>query len=192
MLVELGPPQHAPYDRGRLVEDLQRLGAEHRSGLADAFVVERYVEVLRSEDRRRRTAGCPELQLAALAHAAAELEELAQGDAERRFVLAGALHVTGERVDREALGLLGAHRAEPLDAAANDRRHGSDRFDVVDHGRAGVEALDGGERWTQSRLTAASLERVEQRCLLAADVGACTGVNDEVDVEARAQDVLPR
>src|SRR6478735_535170 len=46
VLVELGPAQHRPHDAGGVVEELQRLGAEHRAGLADALVVQGYVEVL--------------------------------------------------------------------------------------------------------------------------------------------------
>ena len=48
----------------------------------------------------------------------AQLEQLAQGDPQRGLVLAGPGHVAGQRVQREARRLLGAHRAEPVDAAA--------------------------------------------------------------------------
>ena len=88
--VELGPAQHRAHDAGGLVEALQRLGAEHRAGRADALEVQRHVEVLGGEQRRGRAAGRPELQLVALAHAAGQVEQLAQRDAERRLVLAGA------------------------------------------------------------------------------------------------------
>ena len=55
---------------------------------------------------------------------------------------------------------------------------------------AGVEAGHRGERRAQPRLAAAALEGVEQRRLLAADVGPGAGVHDEVEVVARAVDVL--
>ncbi len=45
--VELRPAQHHPHDARRLVEDLQRLGAEHGSCTRHPLVVERYVEVFR-------------------------------------------------------------------------------------------------------------------------------------------------
>ncbi len=108
--VELGPAQHAAHDAGGLVEALQRLGAEHRAGRGDALVVERHVEVLGGEQRGGGAARGPELQLVALAHAAGQVEQLAQRDAERGLVLAGALHVPGQAVQRVALALLGAHR----------------------------------------------------------------------------------
>ena len=52
VLVELGPAQHRADHAGGLVEDLQRAGAEHRAGRADALVVERHVEVLGGQQRR--------------------------------------------------------------------------------------------------------------------------------------------
>ena len=69
-------------------------------------------------------------------------------------------------------------------------RHAGDRLDVVDDGRAGVEAGDRGERRLEPRLAAAALEGVEQRRLLAADVGAGAGVDGDLEVEAGAEDVL--
>ena len=146
--------------------------------------------MLGREQRGARPAGRPELELGPVAHAAAELEQLAQRDAERRLVLAGALHVAGQRVERVALALLGAHRGEPLGAVQHDAGHRGDRLDVVHDGRARVEAVRGRERRAQPRLAAVALERVEQRRLLAADVRAGAGVDHDVEVEAAAVDVL--
>src|SRR6266704_1240119 len=56
VLVELGPPEGRADHAGGVVEDLQRPGAEHGSGRADAFEVERHVEVLVGEDRGGRPA----------------------------------------------------------------------------------------------------------------------------------------
>ena len=68
--------------------------------------------------------------------------------------------------------------------------HRGDRLDVVDHGRAGVQAGDGRERRPQPGLAAPALQGVQQRRLLAADVGAGAGVHDDLQVVAGAQDVL--
>src|SRR3954451_14842193 len=110
VLVELGPPQDGPDHTGGLVEDLQRLGAQHGSGGADTLVVQGDVEVLGGEDRRGRAARCPELELVSLANTAGELEQLAQRGAERGLELSGAAHVPRQREERHALALLGAHR----------------------------------------------------------------------------------
>ena len=63
-------------------------------------------------------------------------------------------------------------------------------LDVVDQGRPAVEALDRGEGRLQPRVAALALERVEQRRLLAADVGAGAAVDDQLEVAARPQDVF--
>ena len=190
VLVELGPAQHRPDHAGGLVEELERAGAEHRAGRDDLLEPEGYVEVLVGQQRRAGAAGGPELQQVAVAHAAGQVDQLAKRDAERGFVLAGSGDVAGEAEDPVALGLLGAHRREPRGAVLDDARHRRDRLDVVDHGRAGVEAGDRGERRTQARLAAAALESLEQRGLLATDVGAGAGVHDHVEVVAGPVDVL--
>src|SRR5437763_4799174 len=187
--VELRPAKYRADDAGRLVEDLQRLGAEHRPRRTDGLVVECDIEVLGGEDRRRRAAWRPELQPVAFAHTAGEVQQLAQRHPEWRLVLSGFGHVARQRVEREARRLLTAEPAEPVDALVDDRRHAGDRLDVVDDGRAGIEAGDGGERRSQAWLAAEALERVEQCRLLAADVGTRAGVDDDVERVARAQDL---
>ena len=97
--------------------------------------------------------------------------------------------VPGQRVQREAGRLLATHRPEPVDAVEHDRRHAGDRLDVVDHRRARVQAGHRGERRPQPGLAATALQRVEQRGLLTADVGARAGVHDQFEVVAGAADV---
>ena len=102
VLVELGPAQHGPDHAGGLVEDLQRPGAEHRAGRADRLEVQRHVEVLGGQDRGRRTARRPELQLVAVADAAGQVDQRAQRDAQRRLVLPGLRDVAGQGEDRRS------------------------------------------------------------------------------------------
>ena len=83
--------EYAATTQVGLVEDLQRAWCRASSpAAADALEVQRDVEVLGGEQRRRRAARRPELQLVAGAHAAGQLEQLAQRDAQRRLVLARA------------------------------------------------------------------------------------------------------
>src|SRR5699024_4431044 len=44
--VELGPSQHGAHHRCGLVEDLQRARSQHRTGAADAFEIERDIQML--------------------------------------------------------------------------------------------------------------------------------------------------
>ena len=101
----------------------------------------------------------------------------------------GTRDVAGQRIQRVAGRLLAAHRAEPFDAVENDRRHAGDRFDVVDHRGAAVEPGHRGERRPQPGLAPPAFQGVEQRGLLAADVGARAGVDHQLQVEAGAVDV---
>ena len=64
-------------------------------------------------------------------------------------------------------------------------------LDVVDQRRPVVEALNRGERRLQARVAALALQRVEQRGLLAADVGAGAPVDDQLDLLTGAEHVLP-
>ncbi len=80
-----------------------------------------------------------------------------------------------------------ANAAPPLSMIHGQVRHG---LDVVDHGRVAVEA-DGRrkERRLDPGEAPLALEGLEQRRLLAADVGTGPGVDDHVDGEPRAEDV---
>src|SRR4029450_2816374 len=113
----------------------------------------------------------------------------AQRDAHAAFVLAGIGDPAGQRVDHRAGRLLRAHALPPVRAAQHDVRHAGDRADVVDDGRARVQAGDRGERWAQPGLATEALERVQQRGFLAADVGAGAAVYHHVQVEPGVQDV---
>ena len=122
--------------------------------------------------------------------AAGELEQLAQRDAERGLVLA-----RGGRRGRTA-----STCRSPVDFSVPIERNQSAPSSTIDGTLAidstllttvgaGVQAGHRRERRLEPGLAAAALERVEQRRLLAADVGAGAGVDDDVEVEARAEDV---
>src|SRR5688500_16295061 len=70
----------------------------------------------------------------------------------------------------------------------HDPRECRERFRVVDDRRLPVETLHGGVWGTKTRLAAITLERVEERRLLTADVRTCTAVQDHVEIELAAED----
>src|SRR6201999_269561 len=98
--VEVGPALHRTDHAGGLVEDLQRLGAQHRTRRAHALVIQWYVEVFVGEQWGRRSAGRPELEAVPGPDSASVAEQLAQRDAQRGLVLAGAGDVSGQRIQR--------------------------------------------------------------------------------------------
>ena len=78
-------------------------------------------------------------------------------------------------------------RGVPGRAVLDDRRHRRDRLDVVDQRRRPVEPAHRRERRPRARLPPLALQRLEQRRLLAADVGARAAVEDDRDVAEQAR-----
>jgi hypothetical protein len=76
-----------------------------------------------------------------------------------------------------------AEVAEPVAAAAQDRRHHGDGLDVVDRRRTAVEANAAGNGGFSRGCPLLALEALEQRRLLAADIGA----RAKVDVTSKSQ-----
>ena len=86
--------------------------------------------------------------------------------------------------------LAGADAPEPIGAELDDHRHVGEGLDVVDDGRLTPQAAFGGIGRPHARLAALAFDRVDQRRLLAADEGAGAEADFQVEVEARAEDVL--
>src|SRR6185503_12827616 len=83
-----------------------------------------------------------------------------------------------------------AEREKGVGAVRQDPGHRGEGLGGVDRGRLAVEAVARRERRLEARLALLALERLEQRGLLAADVGAVTRVRVHLVAEVRAEDVL--
>ena len=130
--------------------------------------------------------GITALSLRPAAHAAGDLEQVRERDAERHLEVAGLRDVAGDREDHRAARVRRPEAREPLRALAQDRRHRGEALRVVDRGRLAVQAEVGRERRLEARLALLALERLEQRGFLAADVGAGADERVEVEVDAGA------
>ena len=192
VVVEARGPQRQLHDRGGVVADDDRAGSEHRARLLHRLEAVRQVEpLLGGQDRRRGAAREEALDLAALGRPAGEpVDQLPGRDPQLDLVVAGPLDAARDRDHLRPRRLLGSEALEPIGAGGDDVGDVRKRLDVVDQGRPAVEALDRGEGRLQPRVAALSLERVEQRRLLAADVGAGAAVDDQLDLLAAAEDVL--
>src|SRR6185312_10850088 len=193
VVVEARRAQRHQRDRDLVVGDDHRAGAEHRARFGHRLeAVGKVHRLLRREDRGGGAAGVDRLDAAAGERPAGEVvDQVAGRDPERDLVVAGPTYAAGDRDDLGAGRLLGAELAEPLGAVGDDPRHVGERIHVVDQGRPAVEALDCREWRLQPRVAALALERVEQRRLLAADVGAGAAVDDQLEVPVGAEDVGP-
>ena len=186
--VELRRAQRELHHAAALVDHDQRGGAEERPDRAQRVVVERHVDLPRGQRRHRGAARDDRLQLVAAGDPArVRVDQLAHRGAELELVVAGLLDVAGDREEHRARRARRADLVEPVGAELEDRRHGRDRADVVDLGRRHVEALHRRERRPRPRLAAPALERVEQRRLLAADVGAGAAVDGHVHLAEEAR-----
>ena len=161
-------------------------------GLLHVVEAGRDVDLIRQQDRHRRSAGNHRLDRVAVAHAAGVVvDQLAAA-----YTFIGASNTPGRltcAADAEQLRsavLLGTERREPLGAARHHERHVAQRLDVVHRGRAAPRAGHGRERRLEARLRALAFERFEQRRLFAGFVGAGAAMQVDLAVEAGAQDVL--
>ena len=66
----------------------------------------------------------------------------------------------------------------------------TERFHIVDNGRAAVEADNGREGRLDARIAALAFERFHQRGFFAAFVCARAGVSEQVEIEADAENVF--
>ena len=193
VLVKVRQPRDRVDDVGRLVHDDDRGRAEPRLRLLERVKVHEHVvaDVLRQEGHGRAARDDAQEVVPAAAHAAGvPLDQLAQRD--RQLVLDRARPVDVPR-DAEELGapvVLAPERREPVRAAPQDRRRDRDRLDVGDGRRAAVEPDVGRERRLEPRLALLALERLDQRRLLAADVGAGAPVHVDVEVDPGAAGVF--
>ncbi len=193
-MVEARRAQRHVRDRDAVVGDDDRAGAEHRARFGHRLEAVGEVHALRGgEHRGGGAAGVEGLDLVAGLGAAGEaVDQLAGRDPELDLVVAGTADAAGDRDDLGPGRLLGAEALEPVGALGDDPRHVGERLDVVDQRRPAVEALDRREGRLQPRVAALALERVQQRRLLAADVGAGAAVDDQLEVAVGAEDVRPQ
>src|SRR5579859_1122711 len=191
VLVEVGEPGDRGDDVAVLVHDDHGGGAE--AGLAGGQVVEVHqgdLALFGGDHPHRRAAGNDRLEVSPAAAYAPEMvvDELADRDRHRLLDHAGPVDVAGRAHQLGAGVLRAAEVGEPFGPAAQDLRGDGDRFDVVDGGRAAVDAGPGRERRLEARLALLALQALQQGHLVAADVGP--GAVGDADVAVPAVDVV--
>src|SRR5207237_9869563 len=123
-------------------------------------------------DRHRRTAWNDAEQIVpAAAHSAAmPFDQLAQRYAHRLFDIAGRVHVAGKAVDLGARVARPADTGKPSRAAPQARRYHCDGLDIVDRGRAAIQADLRREWGLQAMLALAACEARQQAGLFTANM----------------------
>ena len=191
---ELGDPPGGPDRAGVIVHHHDRARAEHRAGLGHLVLAEGEVDLVGAEPGCRHPARDERLQRPVVTDAAAErgmVDEVGEGRLDHlELVHPGTVDVSGQREQPGPRRTSLAETGERGAAVPDDPGEVGHGLHVVHDSRLAVEAdrcrevrrLDPGE-------APLALERLEQRCLLAADVGAGPRVDHDVDGEARAEDV---
>ena len=160
------------FERVEVVLHVELVGPEHGAGGAagddrtDGTAVERAAAVEVAED------------------------DVAERDAVGDLVGSGPLHLARDLHNLGAAVLLRPLRSPPLRATLDDERYAGDALHVVHHGGASEDADHSGERGLEAGLAGLALERLDERRLFAADVGARTAMHIDVEVEAAPLDVL--
>ena len=186
--------RHAAHHAGGRVHHDDRARAEHRPRVADLVLAERQLDLVRPEPRRRDATGDEGLERVRATDAAAEqgrIDEVAEGGLHHlELVVARLADVPGQCEEPGARRTAGTERGEGRAAVVHDPGDVGHRLDVVDDRGLAVEPDGGGEvRRLDAGEAALALERLEERRLFAADVGAGTRVHDDVDRKARVEDL---
>ncbi len=149
--------------------------------------------MLGQEETGTGTAWLPGLELEAVAHAAGVVfEQFTTGDAEWQFPQARVLDLAGEahELGAHVFGTFAGQRFVPVNAVGNDRRHVAQGFDVVHAGRLAPHAHGGREGRLGARVGAAAFEGVDQCGFFTADVTPGAGVDEQLEIETRTENVL--
>src|SRR5215472_16620686 len=118
------------------------------------------------------------------------LDQFAQRDAHRLFHIARRIHVARDAKDLGTSVPGSADSGVPGGATAQDRRHDRNCLDIVDRRWATIETDLRGERRLQPGLALAALEAFEKAGLLAADIGASTAMQVQLEIPAGAAGVF--
>ena len=173
----------------RLVEHHDHARAQCRLGRPDALEGQRHVDLVGPDEHARRAAEQDRLKRPARRQPAGHVDHLPQGGAERHLVHTGPLHAAREAEESRSRRSLGADPGVLRAAETEDLEDVDQRLDVVDEGGLPEDAHLHRERRLVARLAAEAFDRVEDRGLLAADVGAPAAPDLDVERESGAHDV---
>jgi len=190
---ERGDPTERADEIGGLVEDHDDARAERGPDRAGALECERRVEDVRPDEHTGRATEQDRPDRAAARHAPGELEQLAEGRPERDLVDPRSPDVPREAEQLVAGRAFGPDRCEPLAASGaclEDGEHVHECLDVVHGGRLAEQPEVDRIGRLVARFASLALDGFEEGGLLAADVGARTTADLDVEREVRAGDVL--
>ena len=120
------------------------------------------------------------------------LDQFAKRDSHFFFDIAGAVHMAGDAEQLRACVASLAKGREPVRSAPQDGRGNGNRFNIVHCRRAAIKAGTCREWRLQARLALLALQRFDQRCLLAADIGAGTAMKIDIELPAGFRGIVAK
>src|SRR5690349_4094711 len=98
--------------------------------------------------------------------------------------------MTGKAEEPRTRGPRRPDRGVTFPANLHDQEHVNQSFDIIHHGGLSEQAHLRGERWFVARLASETLNRIEEGGFFAANVGARTTSNLDIETHALAQNVV--
>src|SRR5690554_1683154 len=193
MMIESCQSRSNPYHARVGIHERYATRSKTTAGFAHRLKTKHCVELVRLQNRTRRSARNKRLEFMPFEHAAAVFfQKLTNRDATRCFVHTRPIDRTGNTVQLRSTVFLNAHRRKPLAAALNNKRNRRDRFHVV-HDRWSLKQTDNGrKRWLHPRLAGLAFQTFDQTGFFTADIRATTGMNVDIEVKTRfPKDIFP-
>ena len=158
---------------GVLIEHADPTVTDQRVSACIGFIVKRQIELAGRNIGSQWPADLHRLHRAARCRAAADrVYQLAQRDAESRLEQSAVPHIPGKLDrDRPARTLDAVARIMLRSAVCENMRHGGERQHIVDHRGATKQPFQRRQRRLGAHFPALALKAVQQRRLLAADIG---------------------
>ncbi|OPZ97152.1 MAG: hypothetical protein BWY71_01708 [Planctomycetes bacterium ADurb.Bin412] len=184
---EFGQIDHA----GIFIEDDQPAGTHNSANGLYRLVVNFDIQTVFGDAATGRSADLYAFAAFAIGNSAADIiDHLLEGSSHRDFDQAGTFDHAGEGEDFGAFAGFGAHGTEPIGAAFDNQGQVGQGLDVVDNGRLAEEALNRRERRPGPGHTAFAFDTVQQGGFFAADKGAGSHFENDVEVVAAVENVM--
>lgn len=191
--VEVAETADGPDNIGALVHDDNGSSTETRLAILEGVKVHQLViaDVL-GQDRSGRTTGDDgQKVIPSTSNTTTVLvNQLTQGNRHLLLDGDGVVDMARDTEELGALVSLTAKAGEPASSSAADGRGDGDSLDVGDGGGASEKTDGGGERGLETGLAGLALEGLDERGLLATDVGSGTSVDVNIEIVAGSAGVL--
>ena len=165
---------------------------QQRAFRRERIEIHPHIGFFRTQNRNRRSARNHSLKFVAGSNTAANfIDQFRKRNAKFALDDCGFVHMTAHTVEfGPGVLLVGSDALEPVHAAIEKCGQIGECLDVVHNRRASIQTLNRRERRLLPRLPALAFQRFDQSCFFAADISAGAGMQNDVEVVVRAENLL--